>query len=139
MQFSPRRILSTAMLVTMLAMTAPAVADAPQMLIEIFRIAPGQHTEFLRHLAAYDQANIGAGIPPRQLFVHQSGAGWDFLILQPAGYSDEVNAKLDAATKRLGLPQGGKYFVEIRKLMTDHTDTIVDGPTTAADWLKKLD
>ena len=82
------------------------MADAPQMLIEIYRIAPGRHTEFLRHHRRMGPGNIEAGVPPRQLFVHQSGASWDFLILQPAEYSDEVNAKLGAADKATGTAAG---------------------------------
>ena len=81
------------------------------MLIEIYRVAPGKHEEFLRHLALLDQANAEAGLPPRQLFVHQGGASWDFVLLQPAHHTDEENAKLDAAFKKLGIPQGAKFFV----------------------------
>lgn len=117
---------------------APASAESRDMLIEIYRIAPGMHEEFLRHLALLDQANAEAGLPPRQLFVHQDGASWDFLLLQPAHHTDEENAKLDAAFRKLGLPQGAKFFVTFRKLIAEHTDTFVE-QTTAAEYLKKLD
>ncbi len=99
---------------------------------------PGKHEEFLRHLALLDQANAEAGLPPRQLFVHQDGASWDFVLLQPAHNTDEQNAKLDAAFKKLGIPQGAKFFVNFRKLIAEHTDTFVE-QTTAAEYLKKLD
>jgi hypothetical protein len=118
--------------------SAPALAESKDMLIEIYRVAPGKHEEFLRHLAVLDQANVEAGIPPRQLFVHQDGASWDFVLIQPAHNTDEQNAKLDAAFKRLGLPQGAKFFVNFRKLIAEHTDTFVE-QTTAAEYLKKLD
>jgi hypothetical protein len=62
----------------------PALADSKEMVVEIYRIAPGKHEEFLRQIALYDRANAEAGLPPRQLFVHESGAGWDFMLLQPA-------------------------------------------------------
>ena len=118
--------------------STPALAESKDMLIEIYRVAPGKHEEFLRHLAVLDQANVEAGLPPRQLFVHQDGASWDFVLLQPAHNTDEQNAKLDAAYKQLGLPQGAKFFVNFRKLIAEHTDTFVE-QTTAAEYLKKLD
>ena len=117
---------------------APALADSKEMIIEIYRVAPGKHEEFLRHLALLDQANAEAGLPPRQLFVHEDGASWDFVLLQPAHNTDEENAKLDAASKKLGIPQGAKFFVNFRKLIAEHTDTFVE-QTTAAEYLKKLD
>lgn len=117
---------------------APALADPQDMVVEIYRVAPGKHKEFLLQIALYDQANAEAGLPPRQLFVHQGGASWDFLILQPAHHTDEESAKLDAAFKKLGIPQGANFFVAFRELIAEHTDTNVEA-TTAADYLKKLD
>ncbi len=94
------------LLVTGLIAVAPAFGDSSEMVIEIYRIAPGKHEEFVRQIALFDQANAEAGLPPRQFFVHQGGASWDFLILQPAHHTDEESAKLDAAFKKLGIPQG---------------------------------
>ena len=59
-------------------------AEPPRMLVEIYHIAPGQHTAFLVAIAKYDEANRIAGLPPRQLYVHSDGASWDFLFIQPA-------------------------------------------------------
>jgi hypothetical protein len=118
--------------------SATALGDSSEMVIEIYRVAPGKHEEFLRQIALYDQANAEAGLPPRQLFVHQGGAAWDFLILQPAHHTDEESEKLDAAFKKLGIPQGAKFFVGFRQLIAEHTDTNVEA-TTAAEYLKKLD
>ena len=117
---------------------APALAEPKEMVIEIFRVAPGKHEEFLRHVALLDQANAEAGLPPRQFFVHQGGASWDFVILQPAHHTDEESAKLDAAYKKLGIPQGANFFVHFRQYIAEHTDTTVEA-TTAAEYLKKLD
>lgn len=125
-------------LVSSLFANAPAFADSQDMVVEIYRVAPGKHAEFLRQIALYDQANAEAGLPPRQLFVHQGGAAWDFLILQPANHTDEESEKLDAAFKKLGIPQGAKFFVNFRQLIAEHTDTTVEA-TTAAEYLKKLD
>ena len=117
---------------------ASAQADSSEMVFEIYRIAPGKHEEFLRQIALYDRANAEAGLPPRQLFVHEGGASWDFLLLQPAHHTDEESAKLDAAFKKLGIPQGAKFFVAFRQLIAEHTDTNVVA-TTAAEYLKKLE
>ena len=78
---------------------APAFAESKEMVVEIYRVAPGKHEEFLRQIALLDQANAEAGLPPRQLFVHQGGASFDFVLLQPAHNTDEENAKLGAAFK----------------------------------------
>jgi hypothetical protein len=117
---------------------APAFAESKDMLIEIYRIVPGKHEEFLRHLALLDQANAEAGLPPRQLFVHQDGASWDFVLLQPAHTTDEQDAKLAAAYKKLGIPAGAKFFVNFRTMIAEHTDTFVEA-TTAAEYLKKVE
>lgn len=115
-----------------------ATAEDRQSLVEIYRIAPGQHAGFLEFIALCDQANKEAGLPPRQLYVHQDGSSWDFVIIQPASISEEQGKALDAAFKRLGIPQGGKFFVRIREFIAEHSDTFATGPTTAAEWLKKL-
>jgi hypothetical protein len=126
------------LLVAGVVASAPALADSQDMLIEIYRVVPGKHEEFLRQIALFDRANAEAGLPPRQLFVHQDGASWDFVLLQPAHHTDEENAKLDVAFKKLGIPQGAKFFVTFRQLIAEHTDTFVEA-TTAAEYLKKLD
>jgi hypothetical protein len=133
----PRLVPALALAVGLLV-RGPAIADSKDMVVEIYRIAPGKHEEFLRQIALYDRANAEAGLPPRQLFVHQGGASWDFLLLQPAHHSDEESEKLDAAFKKLGIPQGAKFFVNFRTLIAEHTDTNVEA-TTAAEYLKKLE
>ena len=124
----------------LLALGADATSAAePRSLVEIYRIAPGQHAAFLRFIALCDEANRQAGLPPRQLYVHQDGGGWDFIVIQPASVTDEQGKALDAAFKKLGIPQGGKFFVKIREFIAEHSDTFATGPTTAADWLQKLE
>ena len=116
----------------------PAPAAEPQdMLIEIYRIAPGKHREFLVAIAQYDEVNRQAGLTPRQLFVHQAGAEWDFLLLQPARHPEDKRPALDAAWDKLGLPSGPDYFFSFRSMVAEHTDTFVSGPTTAAAYLAK--
>ncbi len=110
-------------------------AEPPRMLVEIYRIAPGQHTAFLEAIAKYDEANRIAGLPPRQLYVHSDGANWDFMLIQPAETpADKVEA-LNAAWTKLGLPTGADFFLSFRQYIAEHTDTFVSGPTTAADYL----
>jgi hypothetical protein len=121
------------------AAPAPTPAPPPRKAVEIYRIAPGQQEAFLRLIALYDRANSAAGLPPRQLYVHQDGADWDFLIIQPEDTTPEQDKLVDAELKRLGAPQGAKFFLEVRKFIASHTDTVASGPTTAADWLSQLD
>ena len=112
-----------------------SAADVPRMLVEIYQIAPGQHTAFLQAIAKYDEANKMAGLPPRQLYVHSDGASWDFMLLQPAETpADKVEA-LSAAWEKLGLPTGADFFLNFRQYLASHEDTFVNGPTTAADYL----
>ena len=122
------------LLVLILAVPAFA-AEPPRMLIEIYRIAPGQHQAFLEAIAKFDEANKMAGLPPRQLYVHSDGANWDFLFIQPAETPDDKKEALDAAWKKLGLPSGADFFITFRQFIAEHTDTFVSGPTTAADFL----
>lgn len=134
-----RSVVAAAALGVLLGAPTARAADVPTMQVEIYRIAPGQHVAFLKLIAMYDAANVEAGLPPRQLFVHQDGANWDFLILQSAeDWTDEQRTKFRAALKRMGAPTGADFFVEVRKFIAEHTDTVVSGPTTAADWLKTL-
>jgi len=117
-----------------------ATAPVPQkMVVEIYRIAPGQHESFMRLIALFDEANRRAGLPPRQLFVHSDGAGWDFMLIQPADVPKDKEDELAAAYKALKTPSGPDFFVTIRRFIAEHSDTFVTGPTSAADWLKELD
>jgi len=121
--------------------TAPAAASAPaapapqKLLVEIYRIAPGQHLAFLQAIASYDEANRMAGLPPRQLYVHRDGASWDFMLIQPAEIPDDKSEALGAAWKKLGLPSGADFFLSFRQFISSHEDTFVSGPTSAADYL----
>ena len=42
-------------------------------------------------------------------------------------------------SKELGLPSGPAYFVNIRALVAEHTDSKTYGPLSAAVWLARLD
>lgn len=123
-----------------LLLATPALAQsAPpkptRMLVEIYRIAPGQHEAFLKKIAQYDEANRLAGLPPRQLYVHSDGADWDFMLIQPASTPTDKSAALDAAWDKLKLPSGADFFLDFRSVIAEHSDTFVNGPTTAGDYL----
>ena len=51
-----------------------------------------------------------AGLPPRQLYVHQDGAAWDFMLIQPASTPPDKSEALDAAWQ--GLVDGDTAVVE---------------------------
>ena len=129
-----KKFLSAFALLASFAVQASA-ADVPRMLVEIYRIAPGQHTAFLQAIAKYDEANTMAGLPPRQLYVHSDGASWDFMLIQPAETPADKVAALNAAWEKLGLPTGADFFLNFRQYLASHEDTFVSGPTTAADYL----
>jgi len=133
------RLLATIAIVGMVACLAQAQDSSKRKVIEIYRIAPGQHVAFLKMIKLLDEANRIAGVPPRDLYVHSDGASWDFLLIQPAELTPEQSKAVDAAMKKLGAPQGAHFFTEFRALLAEHTDTFVEGPTTAAEWLKKLE
>jgi hypothetical protein len=120
------------------APAAPA-ATPGRVLIEIYHIAPGKHEAFLRSIARFDEVNVAAGLPPRQLYVHNDGASWDFMIVQPADYPPGGAERIAEAAEKLGVPRGVKFFLEIRQYISEHTDTVARGPTTAADVLAMLD
>jgi hypothetical protein len=107
----------------------------PMSTVEIFRIAPGQHEAFLEMLAQIEAASAKAGMPPNQLFIHDSGAAWDFMLVKPNDYDPE---KWQVTMKILhdeGFPRGPDYFFESRKMMAWHEDTTALGQTTATDYL----
>ncbi len=123
----------------LVACFAQAQDSSKRKVIEIYRIVPGQHLAFLKMIKLLDEANRMAGVPPRDLYVHSDGASWDFLLIQPAELTPEQSRAVDAAMKKLGAPQGAHFFIEFRVFVAEHTDTFAEGPTTAAEWLKKLD
>lgn len=134
-----KSLLLTAICAVTMAASSPACAqeegEPAATEVEIYRIAPGQHEAFLKEIARYDEANRLAGVAPRQLLVHSDGASWDFIIIQPSRYPPNRQAALDRAWKQLGLPSGADFFLNFRRFIADHSDTVAIGPTTAADYL----
>jgi hypothetical protein len=133
---------SSIILVLALALGCALPAHAAEQttrIVTLYRIAPGQHVAFMKWLSVKEQAEREAGIPNSQIFVHETGAGWDFLMIDSGTEASPAQlAAYEKATQRLGVLGGVKAWVEIRKFMADHEDMVVSGPTTATEWLKEL-
>ncbi|MCP3730926.1 hypothetical protein M9978_10840 [Sphingomonas sp. MG17] len=124
------------------ATPAPAAEEWPEAWFEIFKLAPGKQEEFIRRIDQADQVAAAAGLPPIQLFFHENGADFDVILFKPVtGYkpTPEQEAKMAAKHKELGLPNGPAYFVNIRELVAEHTDSKTVGPVSAGKWLARLD
>jgi hypothetical protein len=110
-------------------------APLPESSVEIFRIAPGQHENFLKMLAETEAVMAEVGLPATQLYIHEDGASWDFILVKPHG-QDEKNWKLASELlRKKGHPTGPDYFFMIRKMIAEHTDTTAIGPTSATEYL----
>lgn len=126
------------------AAPAPAATSEewPEAWFEIFKLAPGKQEEFIRRIDQADQVAAAAGLPPIQLFFHENGADFDVILFKPVtGYKPtaEQEAKMAAKRKELGMPSGPAYFVNIRELVAEHTDSKTIGPVSAGKWLARLD
>ena len=120
----------------LMAVAAPTLAqEAPTSIVSTYRAAPGQQVALLKWFAQQDEIAKAAGVPTGQLYVHQQGASWDFVLVSPFTTPAQDKA-LDDAAKKLGYTYGPAVGLELRKYIAEHTDTLVAGPTTAAAWLK---
>ncbi|HYS55950.1 MAG TPA: hypothetical protein VER58_19490 [Thermoanaerobaculia bacterium] len=52
---------------------------------------------------------------PRQLYIHDDGASWDFMLIQPAETPPDKAAVLKAAWEKLGLPTGADFLASRKK------------------------
>ena len=133
-----RTVFAVLAVLGVVAAAVPAAAQQPpRSVVSIYRAAPGQQAALLKWFAGQDQISQAAGMPASQLYVHQDGASWDFVVIAPAS-TREQDAALDAAAKKLGAPTGPMVGMELRKFIAEHTDTFAAGPTSAAVWLKQL-
>ncbi|HEY0624074.1 hypothetical protein [Sphingomonas sp.] len=121
---------------------SPAQEAWPEAWFEIFKLAPGKQEEFIRRIAQADAVAAAGGQPPIQLFFHENGADFDVIIFKPVtGFkpTPAQQAAMDAKRKELGMESGPAYFVGIRELIAEHTDSKTYGPLSAATWLARLD
>lgn len=134
-----KSILLAAMLFTagisLASAAEPAAAPLPKSSIEIFRIAPGQHEAFLKELAQIEAAAAKAGLESNELYIHDSGGSWDFVLIKRHGQDPKKYAAMVEALQKAGFPSGPDYFFESRKKFAWHEDTEALGPTSATDYL----
>jgi hypothetical protein len=117
---------------------APAAAepqDLPESAVEIFRIAPGQHEAFLELIKATEAAKAQVGMQQDQLYIHEDGASWDFILIKAKGQDPAKWKQVEDILHAQGHPSGPDYFFMIRKMIAEHTDTTSIGPTTATAYL----
>lgn len=106
--------------------------ETPRARISIYRVAPGRHLDLLKWLAAREEAAREVGVPVAQLYAHNDGADWDYLLIWPITTPDQ-DRRMDEAVGRRGLKTGFAAALEFREMLSSHTDTFATGPTTAAD------
>jgi hypothetical protein len=117
--------------------TAASAQSANQAIVSIYHAAPGHQVALLKWLAERERIAAAAGVPASQLYVHQDGDSWDYLLIGPATTAAQDDA-LDATAKRMGLAAGPGVGIELRKHIASHTDTIVGGPMTVASYLAMI-
>ena len=104
-------------------------------LIGIYNIAPGKHMDFLKWMAAREEAAKAAGVPATVWYAHTDGGSWDYIAIAPV-VSDEQSKKVDEVSAKMGLTVGFKASLEFRQFVSSHTDTYTMGPVSAADLVK---
>lgn len=122
------------------AFASPATAqtaEPPGATVTLYRAAPGHQVMLLQWLANQERAAAAAGVPMSQLYVHQNGDAWDYLLIAP-DLTDAQDDAVEAAAKRLGIPTGPGVGIDLRKHLTWHTDTLAMGPMSVADYLKRI-
>jgi hypothetical protein len=118
----------------------PAVAQQPSVprhIVSIYRAAPGQQEALLRWFAQQDEDARAAGVAPAQLYIHQDGASWDFISIQPVT-TEAQDAAIEAAARRAHHTAGPRAGLELRRYIAEHSDTFAAGPVTAAEWLRRI-
>jgi len=80
-----RKVCLSLAVACLIAVSSVAVAqeNEPRAIVSMYQIAPGKHLEFLKWLAARDEASKAAGLPAGQLYAHTNGASWDYVVIAP--------------------------------------------------------
>jgi hypothetical protein len=111
-------------------------ASTPERLIvSLYRIAPGQHREFIQWMGRLDMMSQEVGIPATRVYVHDEGDSWDYLLIR-AVPTPEQEEKLEALAKQRGLHSAVEQHFQVRKYVLSHTDTYVYGPMSLAEFDK---
>ncbi len=128
-------VVLAAVVLALLAAVATRAADEEAepgtVIVAIYHVAPGQHLDFLKWMAAREAVDAGLGLAPTQWYAHLDGDSWDYLGITPER-SDAEDAKVEAAVKAKGMTTGFAASLEFRKMISSHTDTYALGPTSAA-------
>ena len=114
-------------------------SEEREVLIQLFRVAPGQHETFLRRQAEREAIAREAGAPPPRWYVHHNGDSWDFLTITdvPADQA-AVDRRIDELTRERGLTTGLAAALEFRQSVAWHTDTFAGGPFTADELVQAI-
>jgi hypothetical protein len=120
-------LLCSSLLMSQSSLAADATGKA---LVALYRVAPGKHLDFLKWMAAREGVDKEAGVPATQWYMHTNGDSWDFVAIAPV-LSDAQQAKVDELSKKKGLTTGMQASLEFRQMISYHTDTFVNGPTSA--------
>ena len=114
-----------------------APTATPRAIVSLYHAAPGQQEALLRWFAQQDRIATAAGIAPMQLYIHTDGDSWDYMGINPVTTEAQDQA-LDAAARKLGLQAGPRVPLELRKYITNHTDTFTIGPISAEQAVARL-
>ena len=142
MKIIPKLVAAAAasILSTSILAASPALAQPPaggRAIVSIYHAAPGQQEALMRWMADQDRAAAAAGVAKAQIYVHTDGDSWDFVSINPVTTEAQDKA-IEEAAKKLGLATGPRVGLELRKHITKHTDTFVQGPMTAEQYLAGL-
>ena len=113
--------------------------EKPRQLISVYNVATGKHLQFLKWQADREAVDKEIGAPATQWYVHQNGAGWDYISIteEPdAAKAAELDKKRTELLKKKGMTTGMAASLEFRQFVGNHTDTYAGGPYTAAEIVK---
>jgi hypothetical protein len=116
---------------------AQAPAKPPMAMVSIYHLAPGKQLDFLKWIAKRDAVAKEAGAPTGKIYAHMDGDSWDFMVINEINEDPALDAKVEALEKKKGLTTGFAAGLELRQLMTSHTDTKCAGPFTADELVKE--
>lgn len=108
-----------------------ASAEPGKVIVSIYHVAPGKHLDFLKWMAARDALSREAGVAATQWYAHTDGDSWDYVGISPAT-TEAQDDQVDKVARSKGLSTGFKSGLELRTMLSSHTDTFARGPTTAA-------
>ena len=133
-----RRILTFLAAAAALGLSVPALAQvASHSVITWYRAAPGHQVELLRWLTEQDRLAEAAGAPRLRLYVHSTGADWDYVVIQDEA-TREQEAAIEAAARRLGINRSARVAIELRRHIVNHEDMRAWGPMSPADYLTRI-